>query len=110
MTNRPHSVLKRFRRANGGNVGIMLALSAIPLFVVAGGAIDYSRAADAKAQMAQALDAAALAVGNSPSLSNADMRKLALQYFKKNYPAAAPDVDISVVVNNKRIALSVTAD
>jgi Flp pilus assembly protein TadG len=110
MPYRLPSVLKRFHRASGGNVGIILALSAIPLLVAAGGAIDYSRASDAKSQMAQALDAAALAVGSSPELSNADMKKLALKYFRENYPDAAPDVDIAVTVNNSRIRLSVQSE
>lgn len=44
-----------------GSVSLNLALSAVPLFAVAGGAIDYARWNDARAEVATALDAAVLA-------------------------------------------------
>jgi Flp pilus assembly protein TadG len=105
------SVIKRFCSHAKGNVAIIFSLSAIPLLMAAGAAVDYMRATDIQARMERALDAAALAVGNAPTLSNEDMRKLAIRYFRENYPNAdeAVDASIKVTVNGDRISLSADA-
>jgi Flp pilus assembly protein TadG len=105
------SVLKRFRTNAKGNVAIIFSLSVIPLLMGVGTAVDYMRATDTKARMERALDAAALAVGNAPDMTNADMRKLAIRYFRENYPKAdeAVDASLKIMLNGDRIALSVDA-
>jgi Flp pilus assembly protein TadG len=102
-------MVKRFRRAEAGNVAIMFSLCVVPLLFAAGTAVDYMRASAARSSMEQALDAAALAVGNNPNLSNDEMKALAQKYFKENYSSATEEAvaSIRVAVNNDRIALTV---
>lgn len=57
----PAGLLGAFRRCNRGNVAILFALSAVPLFGVAGMALDYARAVDGRTQLQTALDGAVLA-------------------------------------------------
>ncbi len=111
-TNRTVAAAKRFAKAREGNVALIFSLCAVPLILAGGAAIDYTRATAAESRMTQALDAAALAVGNSPGLSNADMRALALRYFRQNYPNASEEIDasIKVSVNNDRVSLSIDAE
>ena len=59
----------KFLRANGGNVAMMFGLSLVPITIAAGAGVDLARAMAVKASMADALDAAALAVGSTPGIS-----------------------------------------
>src|ERR1022692_2810895 len=52
-----------FFRNTGGNVAIIMALSAIPLTLAMGAGIDYARGLAVHSNMTDALDAAGLAVG-----------------------------------------------
>jgi hypothetical protein len=54
-------LLGAFRRCDRGNVAMLFALSAVPLFGAAGMAIDYARAVDGRTQLQIALDGAVLA-------------------------------------------------
>ncbi len=76
-----------FRRATRGNVGMIFGLALIPLCLAAGAGLDMSRAMITHARIANALDAAGLAVGTQPGLDQAAMQKLAQQYFAQNYTA-----------------------
>ena len=77
----------RFARAKRGNVAMIYALSLIPITVAAGAGLDMGRAMVVRARLAEALDAAGLAVGATSGLSNAQMQTLAQQYFNANYTA-----------------------
>jgi Flp pilus assembly protein TadG len=61
-----NSVLKRFASEQRGSVAIIFALAMVPVLGMAGAAIDYGAASSARAQMAQASDAAALAAAKAP--------------------------------------------
>jgi len=93
------SLVRRFARDRRANVAMMFGLSLVPLLVATGAGVDFARGVMVHQRMMQALDAAALAVGNatskpaacaanggSPS-SNAcyALRQVAQQYFDQNY-------------------------
>ncbi|GJL97065.1 MAG: hypothetical protein DHS20C06_08820 [Hyphobacterium sp.] len=81
------SKLKRFLRATGGNVATIFAISLVPVSVMGGGAVDFAQAMNARGRLAEALDAAALAVGSQPNLAIADAEQMALDYIEANYPS-----------------------
>jgi Flp pilus assembly protein TadG len=68
-----------------GNVAIIFALSLIPLTLAAGAGLDYARGVIVRSALSRALDAAALAVGATPGISQAQIQTLAQQYFDANY-------------------------
>ena len=59
-----------FCRDKRGGVAMVFALTAIPLFGVAGIAVDYSRATDARSQLQAVSDGLALHVANSENRQN----------------------------------------
>jgi Flp pilus assembly protein TadG len=79
--------LKKFMRARRGNVAMIFALSLIPITIAAGAGLDLSRALMVRARLAEALDAAGLAVGATQNLTNDQITSLAQAYFKANYTA-----------------------
>jgi Flp pilus assembly protein TadG len=74
-----------FIRNHRGNVAMIYALSLVPLAMAAGAGLDYARAIVVRASLSEALDAAALAVGSTPGLSQSQQQVLAQQYFTANY-------------------------
>jgi len=88
--------LLRDRKAN---VAMMFGLSLVPIMVATGAGIDFARGVMVHQRMSEALDAAALAVGNATSKpsscsssgdsssrsSCAPLQQLAQQYFDQNY-------------------------
>lgn len=81
------SQVKVFARARRGNVAMIFALSLIPITIAAGAGLDLSRALMVRARLAEALDAAGLAIGASQNLSSDNIKSLAQAYFKANYTA-----------------------
>ncbi|MBR9824468.1 MAG: VWA domain-containing protein [Alphaproteobacteria bacterium] len=79
-------LFKRFSRDRRGNVAIIFALSLLPLAVLTGGVVDYSSAMSARTRLAQALDAAALAVGRDPNITSSEATTLATDFIVANYP------------------------
>lgn len=75
--------MRRLRRARRGNVATIFALSLIPLALAAGAGLDYARAIVVRQHMAQALDAAALAIGAASGQGN--IQTIAQQFFDANY-------------------------
>jgi Flp pilus assembly protein TadG len=66
------SLFHRFARAERGNVAMMFALAMIPVIGAVGAAVDYSRVAQVQARLTDSLDAAVLALGTQPEMSNED--------------------------------------
>jgi Flp pilus assembly protein TadG len=97
---------KRFVGDERGNILVLFSLALIPLLLLAGGAVDYSRASSAKAKFNAAADSAALSAaslsmaGNSASSAEAT----ALNVFNSNAArisdAKAISVDAKVVDSN----------
>ena len=78
--------LRSFARDASGNIAILFAVSAIPLVIGIGVAVDYGRALIVRDRMADAADAAALAIGSWPNLTQDQMKVKAQQFFAANYP------------------------
>jgi Flp pilus assembly protein TadG len=76
---------KNFAKNKKGNVGMLFGLSAIPIFLAAGSAIDYSRIANAKANLVASLDSSALYAAAITGKTEAQMKDLARVYLDKNY-------------------------
>jgi len=94
-----YSKLRRFLRSTGGNVATIFAIALMPISVMGGGAIDFAQAMNARGRLAEALDAAALAVGSQPNLSRQDAEQMALDYIEANYPAREVGSVHSISVN-----------
>jgi Flp pilus assembly protein TadG len=69
-----------------GNVAVIFALALAPVTLLAGGSVDLSTAMNARSRLAQALDAAALAVGVNSSISDDDALEIATGFINANYP------------------------
>lgn len=86
---RPHrdslSLLGRLRRAREGAIALYIAIAAVPLVGFLGLAVDTTRAHVVKAQLSQALDAAALA-GGRVMFSETRDADIAM-YFSANFPS-----------------------
>ncbi len=67
------SLFRSFHRNERGNVAVLFALSIIPLIGMVGAAVDYSRLTQVRAKMSDALDAAILAAGSKPAMSDKDL-------------------------------------
>jgi Flp pilus assembly protein TadG len=80
------SKLKTFLRSNGGNVATVFAISLAPVTVMGGGAVDFAQAMNARGRLAEAFDAAALAVGAQANLSAQDAQQMAMEFITANYP------------------------
>ncbi|HWA29768.1 MAG TPA: TadE/TadG family type IV pilus assembly protein [Rhizomicrobium sp.] len=81
------SIAAKLVKERRGNVATIFALTLIPITIAAGAGLDLSRALMVRARLAEALDAAGLAVGASQGLSNDQITSLARAYFKANYTA-----------------------
>ena len=79
--------LKRLIQDVRGNVAILFGLAIIPLALGVGVGVDYGRALLVRERMQSALDAATLAVGSWPGLSDTEMKTKAQEYFDANYPS-----------------------
>jgi Flp pilus assembly protein TadG len=77
--------LRAFTRATSANVAMMFGLSLLPLAIAAGAGLDYAQAMMVRANMIDALDAAALAVGGKPNITQTDAQTLAQKVFDANY-------------------------
>jgi Flp pilus assembly protein TadG len=86
-------LLRRLRRAGwrllaaeGGNVAIIFGIAVIPIVILAGGVVDYSRASSAKAKFNAAADAAVLAAVNksATALTASEAEAVALKVFNSN--------------------------
>jgi len=70
-------MLKRFIKAEQGNVAIVFALTLLPITAFAGAALDYSRAGSARNKLQTATDAAALGAATAMNVST-DQQRIAL--------------------------------
>jgi len=102
-----------FPRARRGNVAMIFALSLIPITVAAGAGLDLSRALMERARLAEALDAAGLAVGATQNLSTDQIKQLATAYFNANYttdPSFGARPAVVVTPGTGTVSLSASVD
>jgi Flp pilus assembly protein TadG len=95
MTIKVSALRRRFTSDARGNVAIMTALAAIPLFAAGGIAIDYSRASFVRSFLQAEADAAALGVAvGGPSANDATWVTSAENHTKSRFGAGVSGVTI----------------
>lgn len=111
------ALLRRFRRDAEGNIAIITALVALPLFIGAGVAIDIARASRSQNTLQVAVDAAALAAAatdkaGTPATTQAEkdarkaaLKKVAENFLKANYKDVGADVTVDINVTDEVISL-----
>jgi Flp pilus assembly protein TadG len=113
LLKRARSLLREFAVSRRGNVAMMFGIALVPLMIAAGAGLDYARAALVRSQMADALDAASLAVGSTTGLDRAKAEALAKKYFEANYQGdtsnGKPQVTIGTNDYNSQGSVKVTA-
>jgi Flp pilus assembly protein TadG len=78
-------VVQRLKRDSSGAVTMIFAFAIIPLLLVMGIAIDFSRATSAKSRLQESADAAVLAAGSQPSVTQAQRLLLAANRVASNF-------------------------
>ena len=81
--------LGRFVRNRRGNVAVLFGLAIIPIVLAIGVAVDYGRALMVRERMADAADAAALAIGSWTGLNEAQLKAKAQKFFNANYASSS---------------------
>jgi Flp pilus assembly protein TadG len=76
--------VKNFGSCQKGSIAVMYAVSAIPIFVAAGSAVDYIRYLANVTELQAALDSAALAAAATPEATDAERLALAEATFTRN--------------------------
>src|SRR4051812_703879 len=99
--------LRRVLRAQEGNVAVLFGLAAVPLLGVAGIALDYVAATQARTQAQVAVDAAALAGAKLLSRSDGEVRQAVAGVFQANAPASLRATQPSVTIAQDRASLTV---
>ena len=85
---RVQQAVRRFARANEGNIAVIFTIALIPLISFIGAAIDYSRANNARSTMQAALDSTALMLSKDLSsgvITTAQIATQAQSYFNALY-------------------------
>jgi len=106
------TALERVRSFLGNrdaNVAMMFGISIIPLTIAAGAGLDLTRAMIVKQNLTEALDAAALAAGAQPALTQDQMQVLAQNYFNANYKADAAyghPAAVNLVLNGQSVTVT----
>jgi len=88
FSNRIFSAVRKFAKADQGNIAVMFAFAALPILASVGAAIDYSRVNKARTSLQAALDSAALMVSKdltSGTISESDIDAKAKAYFGALY-------------------------
>jgi Flp pilus assembly protein TadG len=100
--------LRAFTRATSANVAMMFGLSLLPLAMAAGAGLDYAQAMMVHANMMDALDASALAVGSQINDTTVDPNKLAQDVFNANYKGPGSPV-VTPQINGQSVSVSASA-
>ena len=105
---------KRFLKDPSGNMGIVVAMASLPLMMAGGAAVDYGNWVAMEARLQAAVDAAALAAGREVNLTDAEMTRVAADYFYSNFGdpknADLPEVVLTIKDNKVRVDARVTVD
>ncbi len=110
MTQASGRRFRQFRQDAKGTVAVLFGIALIPLLLGVGVAVDYGRALIVRERLADASDAAALAIGSWPGLSQTELRQKAQQFFNANYPVSAigtpSELDVSFDGDNIKIGVT----
>jgi len=77
-------MLKRFARDTSGNIALAVGIAAIPLFTVAGSAVDFAGQSQTQAKLQAAVDAGALAGATSGYEQEARIKDAVVRFAKAN--------------------------
>jgi Flp pilus assembly protein TadG len=88
-------IFRKFRSSEKGAVAIVFALGLIPTTLMAGAAVDYAGATNAKTLMQQAADASALTAASLVSVSDDERRNRANAIFRANMEAMPELTDVT---------------
>ncbi|MAC90564.1 vWA domain-containing protein [Maricaulis sp.] len=102
----------RLCRETRGNVATIFALTLVPVALLSGGAVDLSQSMNARSRLAQALDAAALAVGVNTSLSSSEATGIANDFIDANYPGRELGVvqNVNVYIDDETDTVTVSGE
>jgi Flp pilus assembly protein TadG len=106
-------LVKRFGTSQKGSIAVFFAISAVPLFLAAGTAIDYVRYFNDTTQLQAALDAAALAAASTREATDAQRLDLAEATFVMNLEdgsLSATDVTRSFDIKDDTVVAAATMD
>ena len=76
---------RKFVRNQGGNVGIIFALAAVPAFALMGGIVDYANIQNEKNRIQAALDAGTLAAMQLKDFNEETAKEKVRKYLESNY-------------------------
>nr|WP_303705579.1 TadE/TadG family type IV pilus assembly protein [Brevundimonas naejangsanensis] len=97
--------VRRLMRQNQGNVALMFAIALPILMMITLGAVDLHQASKVKAELQDALDAAALAAARSVYSDNVNINRVGMAALKANMPryfqAGSDDTATFVLANNR---------
>lgn len=113
IRNRISNALRRFTANQNGNVGILLALSVVPMVLAAGAAIDFGRFSSAQTHLQAALDAGALGGATAQDATAAQREKYASDLFLADMaqgPAGGLPVSYSFKIVDKSMVASARLD
>ncbi len=96
---------RAFIRATSANVAMMFGLSLLPLAIAAGAGLDFAHAMMERSDMSDALDAAALAVGAQPGMSQSAATALAQNVFNANFKGTGSPT-ITPVINGQSVSVT----
>src|SRR5688572_19444826 len=96
MKSRYLLIFSRFLRAESGNVAILFVASAIPLLLLLGGAVDFTRYNRYKLKLTNATDSAALALVRNRQ----DLTLEAAEAFVTNYVGSYGIEDDSFTIDD----------
>jgi Flp pilus assembly protein TadG len=94
-----------------GAVLIKFAIALVPLFMVAGVALDVSRIMLVKQKLTNAVDAAGIAVGRHPELDTTEVNTLAQSFVEAHFPSKVlADLQaVAAVTTTKQVDVTATA-
>nr|WP_313633284.1 pilus assembly protein TadG-related protein [Brevundimonas naejangsanensis] len=97
--------VRRLMRQTQGNVALMFAIALPILMMITLGAVDLHQASKVKAELQDALDAAALAAARSVYSDNVNINRVGMAALKANMPryfqAGSDDTATFVLANNR---------
>ncbi len=80
----PTQILRAFRREASGTTAVIFSLALMPIMLALGTAVDYARAANARASLQTALNSTTLLLAKeAPTLTDAEIQTKATLYFSR---------------------------
>lgn len=96
--------LKNYRNNQSGQVGVVFALSLLPLLAVTSAGVEYSKLTKERSAISNALDTAVLAAANNNAISLDEKDEYARTHFIANYGGDL-NLKLSPDVNTTRVRL-----